>query len=181
MEPLYLVAILPPEPIASEVWAMKQEVHTLTGSRNAVRLPAHITLIPPWRQSPESEAELRAELRHFAAMQEAFSVGLKDFDWFGNRTLFVRVTEAEAVQSFHADLVGWCAARLPHIPREARPFTPHMTLATRDLPPSQVPELRQLFKARTYTASFLATSLQLFRHNGQQWQPIEEFGLKAEV
>ena len=47
MQPLYLVAILPAEPVFSEVWAMKQEVHTLTGSRNAVRLPAHITLHSP--------------------------------------------------------------------------------------------------------------------------------------
>ncbi|SMC00183.1 hypothetical protein SAMN00120144_2562 [Hymenobacter roseosalivarius DSM 11622] len=181
MDPLYLVAILPPEPISSEVWAMKQEVHTLTGSRNAVRLPAHITLIPPWRQSPESEAVLRAELRDFAALEEGFGVGLKDFDWFGNRTLFVRVTEAAALQAFHADLIGWCASRLTDMPLERRPFTPHMTLATRDLPPSQVPALRQLFQDRFYTASFLATSLQLFRHDGQHWLPVEDFPLKLQI
>lgn len=181
MEPLYLVAILPPEPISSEVWAMKQEVHTLTGSRNAVRLPAHITLIPPWRQAAESEVTLRAELRDFAALEEAFSVGLKDFDWFGNRTLFVRVTEAATLQAFHADLIAWCMARLPDIPREARPFMPHMTLATRDLPPSQVPALRQLFQTRTFAASFLANSLQLFRHDGQHWLAVEDFTLKPKV
>lgn len=181
MDPLYLVAILPPEPISSEVWAMKQEVHTLTGSRNAVRLPAHITLIPPWRQAAEAEATLRAELRDFAALEAPFSVGLNGFDWFGNRTLFVRVTEAAALQAFHADLIGWCAARLADIPLETRPFTPHMTLATRDLPPSQVPALRQLFQARSYAASFHASSLQLFRHDGQHWLPIEDFAMKLQV
>ncbi|QIL74571.1 2'-5' RNA ligase family protein [Hymenobacter sp. HDW8] len=159
---------------------MKQEVHTLTGSRNAVRLPAHITLIPPWRQAAGAEETLRTELRDFAALEEGFSVGLQGFDWFGNRTLFVRVTEAADLQSFHADLMGWCASRLENIPLETRPFTPHMTLATRDLPPSQVPAMRQLFQARSYSATFLATSLQLFRHDGQHWLPIEDFPLKQQ-
>ncbi len=95
---------------------MKQEVHTLTGSRNAVRLPAHITLIPPWRQAARAEETLCTELRDFAALEEGFSVGLQGFDWFGNRTLFVRVTEAAALQAFHADLMGWCASRLENIP-----------------------------------------------------------------
>lgn len=181
MQPLYLVAILPPEPVLSEVWAMKQEVHTLTGSRNAVRLPAHITLLPPWRQAEELELLMRTSLREFAATQEAFEVGLENFDWFGNRTLFVRVTEAASLKACHAALAEWCVARLPNIPREARPFTPHMTLATRDLPPSQVSELRTLFQARTYAASFEASSLQLFRHDGQQWQSMEGFTMKAKV
>ena len=124
---------------------------------------------------------MRTALREFAATQEAFEVSLENFDWFGNRTLFVRVTEAASLKACHAALAEWCAARLPNIPREARPFTPHMTLATRDLPPSQVPELRALFQARTYAATFEASSLQLFRHNGQQWEPIEEFAMKEKV
>jgi 2'-5' RNA ligase len=181
MQPLYLVAILPPEPILSDVWAMKQEVHTLTGSRNAVRLPAHITLLPPWRQAEELELPMRAELRDYAATQEGFVVGLENFDWFGNRTLFVRVTQADALQNFHAALAAWCAAHLPDIPRESRPFTPHMTLATRDLPPGQVPTLRQLFHSRSYAATFEVSSLQLFRHDGQRWQSIEEFVMKDKV
>jgi 2'-5' RNA ligase len=174
MQPLYLVAILPPEPVLSEVWALKQEVHTLTGSRNAVRLPAHITLLPPWRQAEALELPMRIGLREFAATQKAFDVGLENFDWFGNRTLFVHVTQAASLKAYHAALTDWCAQRLPSIPREKRAFTPHMTLATRDLPPSQIPELRQLFQGRTYAATFEANSLQLFRHDGKQWELIEE-------
>jgi 2'-5' RNA ligase len=181
IQPLFLAAILPPEPILSEVWAMKQEVNALTGSRNAVRLPPHITLIPPWRQAGEEEPVMRAALGEFSATQEAFEVGLENFDWFGNRTLFVRVTQTDSLKAFHAALIHWCANRLPTIPREARAFTPHMTLATRDLPPNQVPALRQLFKARSYAATFLASSLQLFRHDGQQWQPVDEFDMKLKV
>ncbi|TGE28771.1 2'-5' RNA ligase family protein [Hymenobacter metallicola] len=176
---MFLVALLPPEPVFSEVWAMKQEVHQLTGSRNAVRLPPHITLIPPLRQPEAFEPEFRATLAEFAKTQARFSVGLQDFRWFGNRTLFVQVAQPGPVQAFHAALVAWCAQHAPRVPRENRPFTPHMTLATRDLPTSAVPELRSLFVARHYQATFAVGSFVLFRHDGQQWRQVEEFYLPA--
>ncbi|MCB2410117.1 2'-5' RNA ligase family protein [Hymenobacter lucidus] len=178
---MFLVAILPPEPVFSEVWALKQEVHQLTGSRNAVRLPPHITLIPPLRQPNAFEAELRASLADFAATQRSFTIGLRDFKWFDNRTLFVHVAQPEAVQAFHAALTAWCAAHLPQIPRETRPFTPHMTLATRDLPASAVPGLKADFARRHYEATFDVQRLVLFRHDGQQWQPVQEFLLTDNI
>lgn len=179
MHTLYLVAVLPPEPVFAQIWALKQEVHNLTGSRNAVRLPPHITLIPPIRQPDEFEAKCAATLTDFAATQTAFAVGLQDFAWFGNRTLFVHVSEAEPIKAFHAALTDWCATHLPEVPREKRPFTPHLTLATRDLPAAQVPELRQLFAARSYAATFPVQTLTLFRHDGRQWQPRATIELPA--
>jgi 2'-5' RNA ligase len=177
MNALYLVALLPPEPVFSETWALKQEVHRLTGSRNAVRLPPHITLVPPLRQPDEFEAACTAALAGFAATQQPFSVSLDGFAWFGNRTLFVRVSEAGALQSFHAALMAWWATHLPVVKPENRPFTPHLTMATRDLPPAQVPALRELFDARPYTGSFAVHNITLFRHDGQHWQPRATFEL----
>ncbi|WP_345072591.1 2'-5' RNA ligase family protein [Hymenobacter fastidiosus] len=177
MKQLFLVALLPPEPVLGQVWALKQAVRQRTGSRNAVRLPAHITLIPPTRQPAEFEASCRQTLRAFAAARQPFLVGLENFDWFGDRTLFVRVTEAAALRSCHAALLAWCATRLPAVAPEARPFTPHLTLATRDLPAAQVPALRQDFAARTFAATFEVRTLTLFRHDGQQWIRVEDFPL----
>lgn len=179
MNALYLVALLPPEPVFSQTWALKQEVHHLTGSRNAVRLPPHITLLPPLRQPDEFEARCTAALAAFAATQRQFIVELHDFAWFGDRTLFAQVSEAAALKAFHAAFTKWCRLHLPEVPRENRPFTPHLTLATRDLPAAQVPELRQLFAARQYDASFVAESFTLFRHNGQQWQSRATFDLNG--
>ncbi|TGE04250.1 2'-5' RNA ligase family protein [Hymenobacter fodinae] len=174
---LYLVAVLPPEPVLGQVWALKQEVHERTGSRNAVRLPPHITLIPPTRQPAEFEAAAADALAEFVRGRAAVRVGLHDFSWFGQRTLFVRVVEADALLELHAALYAWCAQRLPSIQPENRPFTPHMTLATRDIPTSAVPLLQEEFRHRHYGATFEIKSLQLFRHSGQQWEKIREFEL----
>ena len=174
---LYLVALLPPKPVFLHIWALKQEVHRLTGSRNAVRLPPHITLLPPFREAAAFEDLCTPALAAFAATQPGFSVAVENFAWFGNRTLFVAVREPAALQAFHARLLSWCAAHLPQVRPEARPFTPHLTLATRDLPPAQVPELRRLFAERQYAASFDVAQFTLFRHDGRQWQPRATFTL----
>jgi 2'-5' RNA ligase len=181
MKALFLVALLPPEPVFSQTWALKQEVHHLTGSRNAVRLPPHITLIPPQRQPDAFEADCTRALAEFAATQPAFEVGLNGFDWFGNRTLFVRVRAAEALQMFQAALMAWCATHLPQVQPEHRPFTPHLTLATRDLPPAQVPALREQFAARAYDGTFAVHNITLFRHDGQHWQPRATFALQPKL
>ncbi|GAA4369363.1 2'-5' RNA ligase family protein [Hymenobacter saemangeumensis] len=179
MTTLYLLALLPPEPVFSETWAMKQEVHQLTGSRNALKLPPHITLIPPLKQNDAFEARCVATLTDFMASQAAFRVELDGFAWFGSRTLFVHVSGADEVKRFHAALVDWLARHLPEVPRESRPFTPHLTLATRDLPAEQVPALRQLFNKRDYRASFDVQTITLFRHDGRQWQPRATFALNS--
>jgi 2'-5' RNA ligase len=177
MQALYLVALLPPEPVFSQTWALKQEVHSLTGSRNAVGLPPHITLLPPMRQAAGFEEECTASLAAFAAGEAAFEVALDGFAWFGDRTLFVRVSEEAALRAFHGRLLAWCASHLPQVHPESRPYTPHLTLATRDLPPAQVPALRQLFASRSYSAAFMVAQLTLFRHDGGQWQPCTTFSL----
>jgi 2'-5' RNA ligase len=174
---LYLIALLPPELVREQVWQLKQEVHRRTGSRNAIRLPPHITLVPPTRQPESFAAEAPASLSEFAATWAPFAVGLNGFRWFTDRTLYVQVTEAAALRQFQAALLSWCAQHLPTIRPEARPFTPHMTLATRDLPPALVPELQLDFAARHYEASFPVTSFELFRHDGRQWHSIATFPL----
>jgi 2'-5' RNA ligase len=134
MRLLYLVAVLPPEPILSQIWALKQEVHSLTSSRNAVRLPPHITLLPPWPAPAEAEATYSTALAAFAATEVSCPVTLKNFAWFGDRTLYVHVSQAAALQAMQARLAAWCEAQSLGIPAEKRPYTPHLTLATRDLP-----------------------------------------------
>ncbi|UPL50771.1 2'-5' RNA ligase family protein [Hymenobacter sublimis] len=170
---LFLVALLPPEPIRSDIWALKQEMHQRTGSRNAVNLPPHITLIPPLRQPAPFAAAAAASLREFGRAQKACLVGLEDFAWFQSRTLYVHVAQAQAVQQLHEALRHWCATQLPAVPAPTRPFVPHVTLATRDLPPAAVPELRAEFASRRYAATAAWEELVLYQHDGRKWQVQE--------
>ncbi|WP_303311404.1 2'-5' RNA ligase family protein [Hymenobacter sp. BT730] len=176
---MYLVAVLAPEPVYSAVWAMKQDVHAQTGSRNAVRLPPHITLLPPWHQPPEQEENLISCLQSQALQLPVFTAEVQDFAWFGTRTLFVRVLPHPQWPILQQELEVQCAAWLPKAVNKQRPFTPHMTLATRDLPARLVPQLKQQYAQQHFQASFPVENMTLFRHDGQQWQPIHTFPFRG--
>ncbi|MDU0370250.1 2'-5' RNA ligase family protein [Hymenobacter endophyticus] len=178
---LYLVALLLPEEVSQQVWALKQEVHQLTDSRNAIRLPPHITLIPPLRQPPEFAGQATRLLASFAAAHHACRVQLHDFRWFQQRTLYVAVTEAAELHELHSALYQLCGRQLLPVPQSTRPFVPHVTLATRDLPPAQVPALRAVFEERRLHAPAVLQQLVLFRHDGQVWQREAEFHLQPVV
>lgn len=172
---LYLLALLLPEPLHSAVWNLKQEIHLRTGSRNAVRLPPHITLLPPLRQSAAFATGMLPLLARFAARQTACAFQLENFAWFQDRTLYVRVTQDAGLQQLHAALYAQLRLELPVVPQPQRPFVPHVTLATRDLPPELVSGLRQEFTRRTYKAAGWLQELAFFHHDGQQWQETERF------
>ncbi|WP_426491857.1 2'-5' RNA ligase family protein [Hymenobacter sp. 102] len=176
---LYLVAFLLPPAASQPVWALKQEVHRLTGSRNAIRLPPHLTLLPPLRRPPEFDGELRQLLAAFAAETPACPVALRNFAWFQDRTLYVCVEPDTGLQQLHHRFYQLCARELPAVPLPTRPFVPHVTLATRDLPPDQVPALRALFAPRSFAADIVLNELVLFRHTGQQWEAEARFYLPA--
>lgn len=152
-------------------------MHRLTGSRNAVLLPPHLTLLAPWSAPAEAEADYITGLAAFGATEMGLAVALENFAWFGDRTLYVRVVQAEALWALQQRLVAWCAAHALGIPAEKRPYTPYLTLATRDMPLPQVPALRQLFDGRTYAATFAVAQYTLFRHDGEQWQARATFAL----
>lgn len=176
---LYLIALLLPEPLHTDVWRLKQEVQRLTGSRNAVGLPPHITLVPPFRQPPAFAAGATAALAQFAAGQAACPVRLADFVWFTDRTLYVRVVPDAALPQLHSALVAWCQQQLPVVPAPRWSFVPHVTIATRDLPPTLVPALRQAFVNRPYAARGRLQTLALFRHSGREWQEVARFVLPS--
>lgn len=174
---MYLLALLLPEVLRAAVWELKQEIHRRTGSRNAVRLSPHITLVPPLHRPATFAADIVPLLARFAAHQTACPVQLDGFSWFQDRTLYVRVTQDASLQQQHAALYAELGRHLPTVPQPARPFVPHVTLATRDLPPHLVPELRQEFAHRAYQAAGWLQQLALFQHDGKQWQEIERFAL----
>ena len=53
--PLYFLAIIPPEEICKRVKSLKQEIAEKYKAKNALKLPAHITLQIPFQLSESEE------------------------------------------------------------------------------------------------------------------------------
>jgi 2'-5' RNA ligase len=167
----YIAAVCPPA-IDDKVKSYKQYLETTYGCRAAAKSPAHITIVPPFR----AEDELLKPLVDFV---QAFNVGMLPIDIalngygnFADRVLFIDVEHQPALHQLEQEATQDFNQQFPSIIFGAKPdFNPHVTLATRDIPPGKLDEAKQYFETQhPFSEAFTAKSLTLFRLVGGWWQ-----------
>lgn len=171
---LYFIALLPDQEIQNEVTEFKQAAQERFGTSQALRSPAHITLIPPFRTDRTDFSNLLT----VAAGQQPFTVQLRNFDRFGSRVIFVDVAPEPTLLDYQKVLADFCARHLDIVP-DSRPFHPHMTVAFKDLKRSVFPEAWDYFSAKSYERTFLARGVTLLIHTGQCWQVDKTFAFSS--
>ena len=180
LSPLYLIALVPDPEVREAVRGMKLEMQERFGASHALKSPAHITLQMPFRRPEYLEDPLLESLRQFCAKETPFRVQLSGFDCFAPRVLFVRVADHRPLIGLESRLRAALAgeAGIPKT-KDPRPFHPHMTIATRDLPESAFPKAWDVFKYREFRASFAADRLFLLKHNGKTWDLFREIPFRG--
>ncbi len=172
----YFLAIIPPEHIGEEIKYLKEEIRARFGAEHALKLPAHITLIPPFKIKEDRELQLLQSLEVFAATRKPFHLRLSGFGNFPPRVLFVDVVEKEKIKDLHHDLLKNLSS-IPEISEE-KEYHPHVTLATRDLEEALFPAARKFLEAKDYETRFEVDNLALLKHNNQEWENFMDFSFK---
>lgn len=171
---LYFLALLPDQGIQDEVTGFKQLAQERFGTSQALKSPAHITLIPPFR----TEQTDFSALQPMARAQDPFTVQLCHFDRFGSRVIFVDVVPEPILLSYQKRLADFCDRQL-EITSDSRPFHPHMTVAFKDLKPSVFPDAWDYFSAQAYERTFTARGVTLLVHTGQRWLVDRTFAFSS--
>ena len=173
---LYLIALLPPEPLRKLVRELKEEMRDRFGAGHALKTPAHITLQMPFRLETETKPDLMQLLEGFARRQKPFGIELQGFDAFPPRVLFIRIADHRPVSALESSLRATLAGEAAlQIEGTGLPFHPHMTIATRDLSEPAFHLAWAEFKDRPFAAAFEVRSLFLLQHNGTVWEVCREF------
>jgi 2'-5' RNA ligase len=174
---LYFLAFIPSEKIKQEVKIFKEEIRLKYAAKHALKLPAHITLQPPFKLNEEDKSYLLEALTNFSKKENPLKINLVGFGSFPPRVIFIDVEHKQAIIEFHHRLQE-ALLKVPNFQvKEKRQLHPHITLATRDLKEDHFRKAWRNFKERDYTAHFTAGSLYLFRHNGKTWEVHCEFAL----
>ena len=173
---LFFVAIVPEEPVYSEVLAFKSEVRDRFNSSAALRSPPHITLHMPFQWKEKKEEQLQGSLDELASRHQPFQLTLGDFGAFPPRVIYVHVKESYALITIQKEIHRNAAVNWHIYPQtNSRPFTPHMTIAFRDLKKSIFREAWKEFGQRKYNAEFTIGDLCLLKHNGKSWDISHKF------
>ena len=174
---LYFIAIIPPEAAEQGIHAIKQEISEKYDTKKALKLPAHITLEPPFKMKEEKEAKMLELLKNFAAEQKKFKVKLKDFAAFAPKTIFLKVENPEPMKTIFHSLQQELKVH-KFIKAEKESIHPHVTVAFRDLDRKNFRKAWQEFKERKYEESFLAEAVFLLKHNGETWDIFKKFNFE---
>lgn len=173
---LYFIALVPNEPIYSEIWQLKTEIKDRFDSKAALRSPPHITLHMPFQWKEEKEEVLINSLNNLARNQSSFNISLDNFGAFPPRVIFIDVIENDPLSKLHLDIQKLARSDWHIYPKttNSRPFRPHMTIAFRDLKKSKFFDAWKEFEHRTYQTEFTASNVCLLKHNGRSWDVLNQ-------
>lgn len=175
----YFIAIIPPEPVFSEIEAIKKEVSEKYNNKSALRSPPHITLHMPFEWKSEKEHVVIETLNSFH-FNSVFKTELKNYNCFEPKVIFIDVVKNEMLSGLQSALVNHIKTHLNvfNQANDLRGFHPHVTIAFRDLKKTAFYEMMKEYRLKPYSAVFPVNSFHLLKHTGKIWSAYREFPFK---
>ncbi|MDZ8241664.1 MAG: 2'-5' RNA ligase family protein [Nostoc sp. ChiQUE01a] len=173
----FFIALLPPQDIQDYANQIKQYFVDHYASRGAQKSPPHITLQPPFEWTDANVTLLETSLREFGNRQKPIPITLRDFAAFPPRVIYIDVVRSQELLTLQADLMAYVESKLGIVDEvsKTRPFTPHMTVAFRDLTKQNFKAAWPEFENRQLYFEFTADKLTLLLHDGKRWNVKAEF------
>ncbi len=181
---MYMFAFMPPETKALEINGHRLGFAEDYSFTTALKPPVHITLLDPFfidnDAAPLFEDKMYSMLE-WAEQQSNFPIMLKDFGFFDNQqspVVYINVLKNQKLNELRNSFLT--QMRKHHgfiIPR--RNYKPHITIGYRDVTPEAFPWIKADYSKRSYQDSFDCSAFYLWKHNGHNWEVIQEFPLKG--
>jgi 2'-5' RNA ligase len=175
---IYFIALLPTAEVGKEIIKIKQDFAEKFGPMYALKVLPHITLQVPFTADPALEKAFCDELAEFAKTQAPFEVSLNGFGTFPNkqnRVLFINVEKSETMSALHRQLINFLRKEFGFSTMLARTgFTPHVTVAFKDLEDAQFEKAWPEYENQEYKATFKVNNLYFLRHNGKSWEVLQK-------
>ena len=173
----FFIALLPPSEIQGYVKEIQQYFGDRYASHGVQKSPPHITLQPPFEWLPEQAPVLEECLSTFTH-HRSVPVTLNGFGAFPPRVIYINVLKTQELLTLqtdlmtHLDLLG-----IVDQVSKTRPFSPHMTVAFRDLTRQNFKAAWSEFQQRQLHFDFTSSYLTLLLHDGKRWNARAEFPL----
>ena len=170
---MYYLAFVCPEQVDEKVRQFKLWMQEMFGCKAALKSPAHITLIPPFWYDESVENILLDLISSFHSDLEKLEIQLQGFSHFAKRVLFVNVLPNPGLNEIRRQtLLHFKKSLGDIIKEETRPFTPHITIANRDLKPADFDKAWAHFMNRKFQVVFETQQISLLKLSREKWNII---------
>lgn len=170
---MYFVALICPPPLSEKILRYKKWMKEHFGCVVALRSPAHITLIPPFWMESDRENELLQILQSFHSNIGKIEIHIRGFSHFGKQVLFAAVEANPALQAIKSEVEDHFLKSFLPINEDERPFHPHITIANRDMRPSDFEKAWEHFSKMEPDDSFFTDKISLLKLNPGKWDVID--------
>lgn len=173
----FFIALLPPQEVqevASQIQHYFAEVYQ---SKAALKSPPHITLQPPFEWEFSNVSSLEEQLQKFSQTQFTLSITLDGFAAFKPRVIYMNVLKMPDLLLMQKDLMFHLESELQIVDpvSKSRPYTPHLTVAFRDLTKPNFHQAWAEFQTKELYFEFSIDRLTLLIHNGKMWEVHQQF------
>ena len=178
---MYFLAVVLPDELNTKILSLKKWVHQNWGCKVGLKSPAHITLLPPFWMDESLEDNLKSDITHLSRQIAPFEVATNNFSCFKPRTIFIEPVLTEPLKNLKKETDQFFKLHAQYGAKiDARPFHPHITIATRDLRKSAFAEAWPQLQNQTFEHTFTAASISLLRHNGHTWDVVHTASFKKD-
>jgi 2'-5' RNA ligase len=170
---MYFLAIVCPAELENEVQKHKQWLQKNFGCANALKSPAHITLIPPFWWRSDDENVLRLWLNNFTPF-DPFTIALNALNTFGKNVLFINVLPSDKLNELQSNIQQHFELQSGRqIKPGNRPFHPHITLATRDIRPGDLEKAKAYLADKIAYMKFECKNISLLKLTEGRWKTLD--------
>lgn len=173
--PKYFIALLPPEPIFSQLEALKKIAQGQFQSAGALLSPAHLTLHMPFEWPKKKELQLIQALSTISF--QAFDIRIEGIQGFAPRVIFAEALLSNALSQLREQIIRQMKQlQLFNESDNRRGFHPHYTIAFRDLKKQKYPEALAYFQQHhSFQVQFTQTNFSLLRKEEKHWVNYHTF------
>ena len=174
---LYFIALLPPQEIQDFATGIKQYFADNYDSKLAFKSPPHITLQPPFEWDSSQIIELEDCLEKFVIGRSSIPIILDGYNAFAPRVIYIDVVQSADLMNLQFELMSNLETNLGIVDKvgKSRGFTPHMTVAFKDLKKSQFKAAWNELENKELHFEFTASKLTLLNHENKKWNISKEF------
>lgn len=175
---MYFIGICPPHLLEKQIHGIKEEFRQKYGIQGAFRSKAHITLQMPFNLPTNKEVDLLNGLKMALMKHNPIEITLQNFGNFEPRVVFIKVDENEKLDQLQKSVEQFMKGfQIFNSTHKNKGFTPHITIAFRDLKKPTFYKIWEEVKDRSFNERFLADSITIFKHNGTSWDVLKEIKL----
>ena len=173
---MFYFALVCPQQVEEAILPLKIWVRDHHGSRTALKSPSHITLVPPFWWPSEKLETMAEHARAFRFDIPGLDIRLNGLGHFGKRVVYLRVEENAALAMLRENFTRHMKPVLGSLLKaDSHAFTPHVTIATRDLTPASFADTWARFEHRAFEATMSLRQISLLRLQNAQWAVGRQF------